>query len=421
MNKIMLCMAVLLAGVSGCSQSDSELPPPQKKTKNEATKVSVNQQVSKINKIDSSLCIFPESPPSAKASTSDFAVYAWQQFVALNWPAQTGQRGVANCSMNLGSPGQTVWESFKTTDEIFLPGAVDPGPWRDGTGQSVLRYAAKANAGLPVEESIAQAVGGWLIDQNNNPTYYSIAVNKTSYNYVRSHQFYNEQVVSQAENVNFPNDALEIKAAWKIIQSDDDTSRFLTMSAQVEVFDDTGKPTGTTRAATVGLVGFHIIYKPAGFPQWVWATFEQVDNVNTSTGHASYYSANCSGEYCDPNISPKKSGQPFTKPNQITRVTPLQDAVKTVNAEWQSNVAGTPFEYYQLISPQWPVDPLNPGNPQGTPTPGVVANVTMESYIQPTSSCMDCHSTARVPGDKVKSNYSFIFLFAQSPVSGGAK
>jgi hypothetical protein len=33
MNKIMLCMAVLLAGVSGCSQSDSELPPPQEKNK----------------------------------------------------------------------------------------------------------------------------------------------------------------------------------------------------------------------------------------------------------------------------------------------------------------------------------------------------------------------------------------------------
>jgi hypothetical protein len=27
---------------------------------------------------------------------------------------------------------------------------------------------------------------------------------------------------------------------------------------------------------------------------------------------------------------------------------------------------------------------------------------------------MDCHSTARVPGDAVKSNYSFVFLFAQS-------
>ena len=78
-------------------------------------------------------------------------------------------------------------------------------------------------------------------------------------------------------------------------------------------------------------------------------------------------------------------------------------------------LAGTPFAFYRLISPQWPSDPNDPGNPQGSPTPGTVANLTMESYIQPTSSCMDCHSTARVPNGSIKSNYSFIFLFAQTP------
>jgi hypothetical protein len=45
-----------------------------------------------------------------------------------------------------------------------------------------------------------------------------------------------------------------------------------------------------------------------------------------------------------------------------------------------------------------------------SPTPGTVANLTMESYIQPTSSCMDCHSTARVPNGSIKTNYSFIVV-----------
>jgi hypothetical protein len=57
--------------------------------------------------------------------------------------------------------------------------------------------------------------------------------------------------------------------------------------------------------------------------------------------------------------------------------------------------------------------------PDGTPTPGTVANVVLESYIQPTSSCMDCHSTARVPNNNIKTNYSFIFLFAQRPSAAG--
>ena len=421
MNKHALWLVVVVLMLYGCSKEPGaqSTTVQDKETTEPNTAITSSQQASQT--VDPSLCNFPETPPAPTATMSAFATYAWQQFVALNWPVQSGQRGVANCDEALGAPGQTVWESFKTTDELFLTNAQDPGPWNGGAGQPALRYAAKANASLPVEESIAQAVGGWLIDQNGSPTYYFIAVNETSYNYVRSNQYYNANIISQATNVTFPDGALETKAAWKVIQDNDDATRFLTMQAQVEVFDSESNPTGTTRTATVGLVGLHIIYKPVGFPQWVWATFEQVDNLSSAQGHASYFNPNCSGDYCDANVSPKTSGQPFTTPNQITRITPLASDVVTVNSQWQNTVAGTPFQYYQLISPQWPADPLDPGNPQGSPTPGVVANVTMESYIQPTSSCMDCHSTARVPGDAVKSNYSFIFLFAQSPVAGGAQ
>lgn len=361
------------------------------------------------------LCDFPLVAPAATASIAAFSDYAWREFLALNWPVKDGERGTPDCNKALGSDSETVWQSFKTTDELFLKNAADPGPWNSPEMPKVLHYTSKANASLPLEESIAQAVGGWLIDQNKNPTYYAISVNETSYNYVVSNQYYNAELVSKASNVSFPSGALEIKAAWKILQGGDDPKRFFKQRALVENFDSDGKPTGTTTEQLVGLVGMHIVYKAEGYPQWLWATFEQVDNIVGPHGTGSYYNPKCSGEYCEPNISPKKSGQPFDSPNQVNRVTPITEQVSNQNSHWQSIVADTPFRYYQLIVPQWPSDPNNPGNPQGTPTPGVAANVTMESYIQPTSSCMDCHSTARVPGDSVKSNYSFIFLFAQSP------
>jgi hypothetical protein len=114
-------------------------------------------------------------------------------------------------------------------------------------------------------------------------------------------------------------------------------------------------------------------------------------------------------------VSPLVSHAPFGTPNRVTRITPIANDIQKINGEWQARMKGTAFQYYRLIAPQWPVDPNDPGNPQGTPTPGTVANVALESYVQPTSSCMDCHSTARVPNGRIKTNYSFIFLFAQSP------
>ena len=85
--------------------------------------------------------------------------------------------------------------------------------WRFGTTSP--RFVAKAPAELPVEAAIHQAVGGCLTDQKANPTYYQIAVDERSYTYVRDNGYYNAQVVNGARQVEFPNDALEIKASSK--------------------------------------------------------------------------------------------------------------------------------------------------------------------------------------------------------------
>lgn len=75
------------------------------------------------------------------------------------------------------------------------------------------------------------------------------------------------------------------------------------------------------------------------------------------------------------------------------------------------------FKYYQLITTQHPQSPDNPGNPLGQPTPSLSANVTMESYIQNNSSCMNCHSMATPLHSQYKSDFSFLFRFAHAPVT----
>jgi len=390
----------------GCSQESTQ-------------EVTAPDRVSEITQFN---CQLPQHAPEPTAPSTAFGHFAWKQFVALNWPAGE-QRGQPDCDRRPGDSGPTVWERYKTTDQLFLSDAKDPGPWDNGSNEEmILKHRAKASEALPVESSIRQAVGGWLIDQQRNPTYYSISINEDFYEYVRRHQYYNADIVGDTDSLTFPEGALEVKAAWRIMTEKDHQDRFHTIEARVTRYDAEGNPTGETPKKTVGLVGMHIVYKAPGFPQWVWATFEQVDNTDPSaTGHASYYNPDCEGEYCEPNQSPLESGQSFDEPNQLTRINPVSSDIAKVNRAWQDQVAGTVFEHYRLVSPQWPSDPKNPGNPQGSPTPDTVANVTMESYIQPTSSCMDCHSTARVPGDGAKSDYSFIFLFAQSPGSDTAQ
>lgn len=367
-------------------------------------------------------CQFPTDVPAASAPKTEFDKYGWRMFTALNRPAGS-QRGEPDCSRPLGSTADTVWRSYKLVDEIFLPNAQNPGPWDSGynAGSTVIDEISKVAS--EVQATVNQPVGGWLIDQRDNPTYYQIAANQISYDYIVDNGLYNKNTAQSFALIDFPDFATEVKAGWRILEAGDDTSRYLTIPATVATFDSQGNKNGTADV-TLGLVGLHIITKAKGFPQWVWATFEQVDNVTSAPGvFSSYYDPSApAGKVnqspCLNHATPcvPVPGTTFQTPNPLTRVTAIADSTASVNNAAQAQLQNTFLQYYQLITTQRPADPNDPGNPAGTPTPGVAANVTMESYIQPTSSCMDCHSTAVVKPGK-KSDFSFLFLHAQAPSS----
>lgn len=377
------------------------------------------QEPETLGATDRHPCEMPHRAPAPTASMTEFAEFSWNLFIAANWPADTGARGVPNCNLPIGAPVRTVWETYKTVHQIFLAGARDPGPWDTGPSAELptLRFVSKAPGELPFGDSIRQAVGGWLIDRYGQPTYYHIAANRVAYDYIRANRYYDATVLDRARDIAFPNGALEVKGAWRIVRPEEE-SRYHTMRARVMTFDDQGNPTGRYVEATLGLVGMHLVFKAPGFPQWVWATFEHVDNApdaSNPTGTWAYYDPSCTGPYCEPNVSPISAKIPFGVPNRLTRLSPIRPEVAAVNTKRQATLANTPFRYYQLVTAQWPTRPNDPGAPQGEPTPGTSANLTMESYIQPISSCMDCHSSARVPNSAVKTNYSFLFLYAQYP------
>ncbi|MBV9694786.1 MAG: hypothetical protein JO261_13900, partial [Alphaproteobacteria bacterium] len=78
---------------------------------------------------------------AGSASISQAANFAWQEFIALNWPAapQTGlpnTRGVANANQKFGGDAQgqpLVWETMRSKVETF-PGVGDPPGYQSTSG-----------------------------------------------------------------------------------------------------------------------------------------------------------------------------------------------------------------------------------------------------------------------------------------------
>jgi hypothetical protein len=62
------------------------------------------------------------------ASLREAARFAWQEFIALNWPARTGHRDQPDLAETFGDPsftGPLVWQTFRSKVEIY-PGSGDP-------------------------------------------------------------------------------------------------------------------------------------------------------------------------------------------------------------------------------------------------------------------------------------------------------
>lgn len=381
----------------------------------------------------------PSPSPSSMRSLLNFNtlqrsadIFSWQEFFALNWPARPGMRGEPDVNKKISDPGPRVWETWKEEYEVYLKDGRKPRPWNDiepiptacgGSGTKVFFRTQKID---DVVDSTLQAAASdgtlpaTLTDQKGKLVRYEIRLNKVLFDYIVQHRLYNARVQALAKSVNFPDGAILIKAAWREV-SPAEEKLFHTVTACV-CDQDKQERMVNCRKQRMGLVGFHITQKTPFAPQWVWSTFEQVNNVagSAATGALSFNNPSC------PTCPANQQTQRGT-PNQIVRAIkipssepdcsePLQavDNVQRMNDDVRKalTAAGSVFQFYEVVNTQWPVPSSN-----STPQPETVfdvrplalGNTTMESFVQPTSSCMGCHSTARtVNANKfVSSDFSF--------------
>jgi hypothetical protein len=365
-----------------------------------------------------------------------FDNFSWRAFIALNWPALTdvAHRGEPDNSKKLGDPGPRVWETYKARYEVFSPGAPQPADWDSYKGSnpcgsavdnqtktlSSYSHYADYNQAAAALEKLANP----LVAQNRVYTRYEVRFNKQEFDSIRDNQWYIKQKLPTAQSPGTFNDgSIEIKAAWRILNAKDTPAvrqRFYVSKALV-LDPLASEQTGSVvcNPQDIALVGFHIVIKTKLRPQWIWSSFEHVDNVPpVGTGDArepdakdvpAPYSYN-SGKQPQAlplpppkSISQKNKPDPDPAPMQLVRQPVVWDETMARNkAYWElPEIKGTVWANYMLVMTQWPKTPgkpaiNNPGDPFPTPqnhlgpVPTTLANTTMETYQQD-NSCMACH------------------------------
>ena len=399
-----------------------------------------------------------------------FDLFSWQEFIALNWP--TVKDGLP--ARDISDSGEPAWaESFVQSTDVFLSDGSQPNvsfkdgiknlsskaphcPGNlDGTRELYLTSSVTHNS-FDNPDEVNQAFTSPLWDQNGHEVRYEILLNKDEYNYIVKNGLYNIdgqiEFFQNREYVNFPAGkgdqvgAIEIKLAWKNLQEagPEEAARYYQEYVLLPELDADGEPKvgpdgnfASCRSQLVGLVGMHIAHKTALSPQWVWSTFEQVDNLVTNdleivdgnALHPSFTDTSPSGQILPVNVPPiyrDADGKPCNssedpkncqKRTQVSRPIPIPGSKVELNHQVQQLLAkdNSPLQYYMLIDTQWPTapfpetdkrpactgaDPTDPycavtgsANPKylpeaitrkstGSPAPVYLTNSIMETYFQ---------------------------------------
>ncbi|MDY8138147.1 hypothetical protein [Aquimarina sp. 2201CG5-10] len=235
-----------------------------------------------------------------------FNKYSWQAFVAINWPVDS----LGTPLPNFTDKGTPSWMNWKESFEVYRQDGKKPTGWdsprtvleivdgmvpippeahQSNTTRIISSKGTPTHGGnINIVDEEGQAFSGPLYDQNGNIIRYEILLNKEEFDYIMDNSLYNinGQIEFSSQPgftaVNFPSGeyggknegAIEIKLAWKILESTDYKDRYFTSQGYV-----INNKTGKWEIKDLGLIGFHISQKTKTGKQWVWSTFEHIDNL----------------------------------------------------------------------------------------------------------------------------------------------
>ena len=395
----------------------------------------------------------PESV-EAPASREQFLEFAWDQFIALNWPASSTP-GKPDTAARLGDQGNVVWETWKEPYDVFLDGARTPPAWEvpdllpdeckgsiepKEDGHRVIRMSSKVSghAQENILDERLQAVGGVLLDRQGKLARYEVRMNRLMFKYIRENTLYNA-VVQSSFPIEWPQGSMELKASWrelteKEVDNLEETRRRYHVSEAVlldppgERFNFPQKDGSPCQIKQMALVGLHVVHKIPGHDPFIWATFEHEDNIT----EASFNDPDCP----DDCVVPPNPNQPIdtrcrdcvpecwntfqycpdqTK-TQVTRQVPIPGDVEAFNTRIHGRgpVRGTKWAHYNLVGVQYPSEIDLPFDPESVGET-FLGNTTMETFNQTASSCVGCHSFARASNPFNLADFSWFVRRAKFP------
>lgn len=287
---------------------------------------------------DPGITVTPDVPSEIfgganNASLTQAAEFAWNEFIALNWPAvtQTGEkntRDVADTSKLFGDQSvPLVWHTYRSKVEIYPWGAYPNGSKIQGDTLLVFNYDAKPkyiykdsippcanksdNVSLINLDETSQISLNFMFaginpktPTNNNSApqllRFLAKANRTYFDYVTDKSYFNhggtyyddvenytnaiatDKVAPDGTVVSFPTGTIMLKAAWRLLTEKDTISQFHT--AKVRYYETKNGDPCYYEEETWGLVALHIIQKTPTSPYFTFATFEQKDNILTADG-----------------------------------------------------------------------------------------------------------------------------------------
>ena len=387
-----------------------------------------------------------------KNAQTPFDIFAWETFVALNWPA--GDDGVP-LDQRIGSAPDAprVWQSYVSPKEIFTPDAESDACSRAGDNTTFR------------PSSLVQTVGLPLIDKNLNYVVFDFRINEEVADYILANGFDTQSgqraFKESGKEISFPqghfqdNEArsggaigsVAIKTAWKIIdeKAGDDPAGYFTVNGHISVpadLSENGKSFCVEEQ--LGLIGMHVMRrtKNGNGGDWVWVTFEHVDAAPIAanarrpnqvfakvlfpdgcyppeTVEANYalYDGDC--ENCPTNVKPAANWKWAQAPPyvmqadlkqgaQVVRCWSVFESTQYISDKWREKLADTVWANYELLSTQWK-GARRGGYFLAGEVPRFLTNSTMETFEQGVfnGSCMGCHLEAlSVAGQN--SNFSFL-------------
>jgi len=360
-----------------------------------------------------------------------FDDYSWKIFIALTWPAKQDARGVADTTKKITDKGPRVFETYKSVSEVFQPDASEPSDWNVYDDRNPAHIKPKFGEIILGSynhlDFLAQAgfnkLTGPVATQNNKYTMVLTAYDEHEFSEIKGKKWYLKQNLHAG--LAFATGTIDVKSAWMDMEglSDEKKARFYTDSAWVMNQDPKGDFKYQKRL--VGLVGLHIVHKTPTRPQWLWTSFEQVDNLPGEEGAVAPFNYYKDGADAPPPNNPNTLS-PLTWPEKfynVKRAKPINNFTKGTNLRYQQALKkeGSVWQYYKLVVTQWPT-PANSNLNGGVKNtiPGAAgddrpasdstsfANITMETYQQSKISqgCMNCHNLVRDTADFLWTMYN---------------